>query len=76
MLSGLFVTPHALRRFRERVDPGASDHEVYAHMRKLAKRLPDYVTYRPNDQEAVIYATTWKDRPVTVWAAPPGTHGP
>lgn len=73
---GFFVTPHALRRFRERIDPEAADQEIYAHMMGLAKRLPDYVTYRRDDAEAVLYRSSWKGREFTVWVAPPGDHGP
>ncbi|MDI6872077.1 MAG: hypothetical protein QME79_12190 [Bacillota bacterium] len=65
---GLFVTPHALDRFHERIDPGVSDASVYALIAGLGRRLPDYVTFRPTDPEALIYRGEWLGKVFTVWA--------
>ena len=73
---GMFVTPHALARFRERIDQAATDAEIYACFMDLAqRRLPDYATYRPADPEAAIYRCVRKGRVFTVWAAPPSIYG-
>lgn len=38
---GLFVTPHARQRFRERIGPEISDVELDALFMSMAKKLPD-----------------------------------
>lgn len=66
---GLFVTPHARQRFRERLDPNVSDVELDALFMEMANKLPDYVTFRRSDMEALVYRGTWRGVVFTAWAA-------
>lgn len=69
--TGLFVTPHALARFKERIDAAATNAEIYAYFMGLpGSRLPDYVTYRPEDPGAAMYRCEWKGRVFTAWVVP------
>lgn len=64
---GLYVTPHARQRFRERIDPDASDAQIDALFMALAQQLPNHVTFRREDMEALVYRGTWRGVVFTAW---------
>ncbi|WP_206922902.1 hypothetical protein [Alicyclobacillus suci] len=59
----VFVTPHALSRFRERLDPTWDDDMIISWAQHVCSRLPDDVDWR---DEALLYAVQFAGQHATV----------
>lgn len=72
-----FVTPHALRQFRERVTPDLSDEEIIrAITEQLAGVLPVWVGVPPQQHVGtLLFPFRWGNRTFTIPVGP-GTEGP
>lgn len=68
--SGLFIGPHALERFRERVCSDITDEEIRREIFWRTRRLPNDVDIYNCEKNALVYRSIYEGFVYCIWVGP------